>query len=209
MIHRIHGRLLTAGEMAAVVELGGLCLELSTPRSADADLAQLVGGDVVFHTVFYLEGNAVAANFTPRLLGFLTEVERDFFTEFTRVKGVGMRKALRAMSVPAHQIAAAIEAGDERALTALPEIGKKMAAQIVTDLRGQLARFVTAPIVAAGPIRALSSAQRVAVDILVQWGDRRLDAEQLIAAAVEADSALQEPDQIVKAAYRLKSLSSR
>jgi Holliday junction DNA helicase RuvA len=205
MISRITGRLLSAGEMSAVVEIGGLCVELSTPRSADGDLAQLVGGEVLLHTVFYLEGNAVAANFTPRLLGFLTEVERDFFTQFTRVKGVGMRKALRAMSVPAHQIAAAIEAGDERALTALPEIGKKMAAQIVTDLRGQLARFLTAPTAIAAPIRALSDAQRVAMDILIQWGDRRPDAERLVAAAVEAEPTLQEPDQIVKAAYRLKS----
>ena len=206
MIHRISGRLLSAGEMSAVVELGGLCLELGTPRSADAELTGLVGAPVTLHTVFYLEGNAVAANFTPRLLGFLSEVERDFFTAFTRVKGVGMRKALRAMSVPAHQIAAAIEAGDERALTALPEIGKKMAAQIVTDLRGHLAGFLTAAVAISTPIRTLSGAQRVAVEILVQWGDRRSDAEQLVSAAVEADASLSQPDQIVKAAYRLKGV---
>lgn len=205
MIARITGRLISAGEMSALVEMGGLCLELSTPRSADGQLAQLVGETIVLHTVFYLEGNAVAANFTPRLLGFLSEVERDFFSEFTRAKGVGMRKALRAMSVPAHQVAAAIEAGDERALTTLPEIGKKLAAQIVTDLRGQMGRFLTAPIAASPAPRTLNTAQRVAVDILVQWGDRRSDAEQLIAAAVEADGSLLEPDQIVKAAYRLKS----
>ena len=209
MIHRISGRLLSVGEMSAVVEFGGLCLELSTPRSTQTELAPLVGGPVVLHTVFYLEGSAVGANFTPRLIGFLSETERDFFSEFTRVKGVGVRKALRAMSAPAHQIAAAIEAGDERALSSLPEIGKKMAAQIVTDLRGQVGRFLTAPVAASAPVRALSSAQRVAVEILVQWGDRRTDAEQLVAAAVEADSSLREPDQIVKAAYRHKSVAAR
>ncbi|MBI5864529.1 MAG: hypothetical protein HZB38_08485 [Planctomycetes bacterium] len=205
MITRVTGRLLAAAEMSATLDVGGYCLELSTPRSADAELLGLVGQEVTLHTVFYLEGNAVGANFIPRLIGFLSLVERDFFGEFTRVKGVGMRKALRAMNLPAHQIAAAIEAGDERALTALPEIGRKMAAQIVTDLRGQLLRFLAEPTTPPTAARKLTDPQRIAIDILVGWGDRRPDAERLVAEAVETDPACKEPDEIVKAAYRLKA----
>lgn len=205
MIGRVTGKLLAAEENTASVEIGGLCLEIGTPRSAHADLLARVGQDVLLYTVFYLEGNAVVSNFTPRLLGFLTQTDREFFHAFTRVKGVGMRKALRAMSVPAHQIAAAIESGDERALTTLPEIGKKMAAQIVTDLRGQMAAFVIAPIAPSAPARTFTDAQRIAISILVEWGDRKPDAERLVAAAIEAEPGLAEPEQIVKSAYRFKN----
>ena len=205
MISRVAGKLLAADEGTALIDIGGLCLELSTPRSAHAELLARLGQDVLLYTVFYLEGNAVVSNFTPRLLGFLNEIDRSFFIAFTRVKGVGMRKALRAMSVPAHQIAAAIESGDERTLTMLPEIGKKMAAQIVTDLRGQMSAFVIAPAAPSTPARSFTDAQRIAINILIEWGDRKPDAERLVASAIEAEPGLVEPEQIVKTAYRLKS----
>lgn len=205
MISRVTGTLLAADENTALLDIGGFCLEISTPRSAHAGLLARVGQDISLHTVFYLEGNAVVSNFTPRLLGFLNEIDRDFFGAFTKVKGVGMRKALRAMSVPAHQIAAAIESGDERALTTLPEIGKKMAAQIVTDLRGQMSEFVIAPVAPTSAVHSFTDAQRVAINILVEWGDRRPDAERLVAAAIEAEPGLAEPEQIVKSAYRFKN----
>lgn len=205
MISRVVGKLLAAEENAALLEVAGFCLEVSMPRSAHSDLLGRIGQEILVYTVFYLEGNAVVSNFTPRLLGFLNETDRAFFNAFTRVKGVGMRKALRAMSVPAHQIAAAIESGDERALTTLPEIGKKMAAQIVTDLRGQMSSFIIAPIAPSAPPRTFNDAQRIAVNILVEWGDRKPDAERLVAAAIEVESDLSEPEQIVKAAYRLKN----
>jgi hypothetical protein len=50
----------------------------------------------------------------------------------------------------------------------------------------------------------MTDAQRVALEILVQWGDRRADAQRWIAAAVERDPALAEPDAIVRAAYRAR-----
>lgn len=210
MISRITGCLRSADETSARVEVGGVCLDVHIPRSATEELSRRIGQEITLHTVFYLEGNAVGANFSPRLLGFLNETDRGFFNAFTRVKGVGMRKALRAMSVPADQIAAAIEAGDERSLTALPEIGRKMAAQIVTDLRGQLGEYVLSrPTPSAQPARTFTDAQHVAINILVEWGDRRLDAERLVASAIEADAKLIETEQIVKAAYRLKQLGHR
>lgn len=206
MITRIAGRLESVDEFSLLLDRDGLAYEVLIPRFASADLAGRVGETVVLHTVHYIEGNAIGANFTPRLIGFLSVTDRDFFYHFTSVKGVGMRKALRAMSVPPHQIAAAIEHGDERLLTTLPEIGRKLAAQMITDLRGKLAAFLVTS-QASKPLAELTDGQRVALDILVQWGDRRADAQRWITAAVEADPRLKSPDEIVKAAYRVKQLS--
>jgi Holliday junction DNA helicase RuvA len=204
VICRITGRLLSVTEDAAVVDVGGICREVLVPRSALGDLSRLNGSDVTLFTLEYLDGNPAMGHLVPRIVGFLTEAERGFFNELQKVKGLGVRKALRAMSVPAHQIARAIESGDERSLANLPEIGKRTATQMVAQLRGKLERFL-APAAGPAPVAQMTAAQTVALDILVHWGDRRADAQRWIAAAVEADPELKEPDEIVRAAYRIKN----
>lgn len=207
MIVRISGVLAAVEEGSAIVDTGPLAYEILVPASAHLTLLERIGHSVTLFTHQYLEGNPAQSHLTPRLLGFLSADDREFFEEFITVRGVGMRKALRAMAAPAHQIAAAIEQDDQRSLTQLPEIGKKLAAEIVATLRGKLDRFRAALPSAATPQRAISDIQRVAIDILVQWGDRRGDAERLVALAVDADTSLAQPEDIVRAAYRMKHRS--
>ncbi len=212
MICRIKGQLAAIREDAVVLDRDGIGYEVMVPAFAAAELQRCLGQEITLHTVQYFEGNPAGANLIPRLVGFLSDSDRDFFNLFTKVKGISSRRALRVMSVPAAQLAAAIEQGDARLLTTLPEIGKKTAAQIIAELQGKLQAFLagaagrTAGVSAAGfPLTGeLTQAQRIAVEILVQWGDRRADAQRWVAAAVEADSALAEPDDIVRAAYRVK-----
>jgi holliday junction DNA helicase RuvA len=204
VICRVTGRLAGVAEDVAVIDLGGICHEVLVPRSALADLSRLIGSDVTLFTLEYLDGNPAMGHLVPRWVGFLTETDRAFFNELLKVKGMGVRKALRAMSVPAHQIARAIENGDERALAGLPEIGKRTATHVVAQLRGKLERFL-APAAGPLPVAEMTHAQMVALDILVHWGDRRPDAQRWIAAAVEAEPELKEPEAIVRAAYRIKN----
>jgi Holliday junction DNA helicase RuvA len=204
MICRLTGRVEGAQDGAVVLSLGGIAYEALAPAQSIAELMGAVGAEVTLHTLQYMEGAPTGTHFTPRLVGFLTPADRDFFELFTRVKGISTRRALRAMCLPTWQLAGAIEAGDERLLTSLPEIGKRTAAQIIADLRGKLTAFL-APQATSAPFRELSHGQQLAVDILVQWGDRRVDAQRWVTAAVEADVKLSEPDEIVKAAYAQKA----
>ena len=203
MICRITGRVASVSEDTVVVDVGGISYEILAPAAALGQIHDRIGNELSLFTIQYFEGNPAGSHLTPRLVGFLTENDRAFFNQFTRVKGISIRRALRAMSLPAHQLAAAIEQGDARLLTSLPEIGKKTAAQVIAELQGKLHVFVE-PSAAPRPPSELTEAQRVAVDILVQWGDRRADAQRWIAAAVEQDADLTGPDAIVRAAYRLK-----
>lgn len=205
MICRLTGRVSGVGEESIVIEREGLGYEVMVPASAAGDLRRLMGNELTLFTVQYFEGNPAGAHLVPRLIGFLSETDREFFSVFTRVRGISYRRALRAMSYPAHQLAAAIEQGDVRLLTSLPEIGKKTAAQIIAELQGKLLGFLQ-PTAAPLPAAEMTDAQRVAVDILVRWGDRRADAQRWVAVAVEADPSLKEPDAIVRAAYRAKEL---
>ena len=206
MICRLTGRVAHVGEDTVAMDLGGLCYEVMVPASALPELQRLVGNELTLFTVQYFEGNPAGAHLIPRLIGFLSETDRAFFGVFTKVKGISFRRGLRAMSLPAHQLAGAIERGDARYLTSLPEIGKKTAAQIIAELQGKLVRFLE-PSAAPLPIAEMPAAQRIAVDILVQWGDRRADAQRWVTLAVQADPRLAEPDAIVRAAYREKTLA--
>lgn len=203
MICGLRGRLACVQEPYLIVDVDSLSYQVLAPAMTLAALAGEAGCDIALHTIQYLEGSPAASHYTPRLVGFVSQADRDFFLEFTKVKGLSTRRALRAMCLPTPQLAAAIEHGDERLLVGLPEIGKKTAAQIVSELRGTLSRFVEAQ-ASAAPVSALSAAESTALDILVQWGDRRMDAMHWIAEALRAEPALREPGEIVRAAYRVK-----
>lgn len=203
MIARVTGRLSECDDQRVLLEVGALSYELLAPTSCLAQCAHLRNTDVTFFTVHYLEGSLGGGNLTPRLIGFLSEQDRQFFNELIRVKGVSVRKALRAMSVATSVIALAIERGDEGFLKELPEIGKKTASQLISELRGRMAPFL-ASVPVALPLAELSDAQRTALEVLVTWGDRRPDAQRWVAAAVEANPNLATPEEIVRAAYRVK-----
>lgn len=204
MIARITGQVLDATDESVIVDVGGVGYEVLVPALSLPDLAARRGQAITLHTIQTLEGNPAVGNLVPRLLGFVTTEEREFFKLFIRVKGISYRRALRAMCLPIAQIAAAIEQGDARPLTGLPEVGKKMAAAIIAELQGKMQAFVLAAARGVPTTAPLSDVQRVAVEILVQWGDRRVDAQRWVGAAVEADPKLETPEAIVRAAYRVK-----
>ncbi len=203
MICRITGRVQAVNERTIVLDVGPLSYEILVPTSSIASLQRLLDNEISLHTVLYLDGGTGSNQMTPRMLGFLTPSDREFFLEFIKVKNVGMRKALRAMSLPSHQLAAAIERGDDRTLSTLPEIGKRTAAQIIAQLKGTLARFLTADALPA-PVAELNEPQRLALEMLVTWGDRPADAQRWLSRVADEHPELTEPDQLVKAAYRVK-----
>ncbi|MBN2562866.1 MAG: hypothetical protein JXQ75_18240 [Phycisphaerae bacterium] len=205
MIVRVVGQLSEIGEGSAVVDRDGIAYEVLVPSYAVRELSACRGQEITLHTLQYLEGSTAGANMTPRMIGFLHAEDRAFFKQFVTVKGVGVRKGLRALAAPVAQIAADIEAGDAGALTRLPGIGKRMAEQIVAELRGKVAAHAYAvEDVPDAAKRKLNDHQRDAIEILVGWGDSRADAERWIARAAQLHDDLASAEDWVRAAYRIK-----
>ena len=210
MISRITGRLQRLSEGEALIDLGtGVCYDVHVPACDCERIERLTGQDVTLHTIHYLEGDPARGNLLPRLVGFLAEADREFFRVFTTVKGIGIRKALRALARPVSEVAAAIVAKDVRLLKNLPEIGPRMAERLVTELQDKVAAYAgeasaTAAGSAAGSAIKLPDCASEAVSVLVQLGERRNDAialvERVLAVAPEAAS----PEAIIQAVYRLK-----
>jgi holliday junction DNA helicase RuvA len=214
MISRIEGSLLAIDDGRALLGCGHLTYEILVPGSDQQRLAAVIGQPVTFHTLHYFETHNNGAAYIPRLIGFSSPDDRAFFELFTTVKGIGNRKALRALQLPFPSIAAAIAERDVDLLKSLPEIGKRTAETIVAELNGKVDRFVEVKPHAvtrngsptAGEADSRTVLIRDAVAVLVQLGEQKLIARQLIDRAIAADPTLDSPETLMAAAFRLKEL---
>ena len=73
------------------------------------------------------------------LVGFKSKEDRDVFLSLIKVKGLGPKSALNAMSgASSSDIIAAIASNNVAFLKKLPGLGSKAAGQIILDLKGEL-----------------------------------------------------------------------
>lgn len=192
-------------EASALVNCGtGLWYEVLVPAWEVERLTRRLGQDVVLHTIHIVEGDPSRGAVTPRLIGFASEIDRAFFQTFTKVKGIGVRKALRALVRPVAEVAAAIEKKDATFLIALPEIGKRTAEQIIVELHGKLGRYA-GEITHGAETEPMPEAGAEAVSVLVQLGERRADALALVERVLAVAPELTNPETIIQQVYRLKS----
>ena len=141
MITQITGKLVKLFDEQVVMEIGPFQFEVLVSDYTRRQLQQELGNEIQLHTLVYLDGNITQGKVVPRMIGFLTEAEREFFDLFCIVDGVGAKKALRAMIRPVREIASAIEDQDVKVLAGLPGIGPATAERIVAKLRRKVPKF--------------------------------------------------------------------
>ena len=211
MISALTGHLRTVEEDRIHVEVGPLIYEMLVPAADVPVLRGSIGEPMTFHTLFYIEGDASGGNLEPRLIGFLRAEDKSFFQLFITVKGIGPKKALKALVQPVGQIAHAIESKNSRYLVELPQIGKRMAELIVAELAGKAAKFATVAGGAARPAvasTARSPAEEDAIATLMALGERRNDAEHLLDRAIQSSPGLKTTDAFVREMLRLRTVRS-
>jgi Holliday junction DNA helicase RuvA len=215
MIARVTGNLESLQDATATIVPGGaawLALDVLLPAFVARQLIDRIGQPVTLQTYVYLQSPDQGSSFEPRLVGFLTAQERAFFDLFTTVKGIGTRKALRALAEPVPVIAAAAHRGDVKALTQLPEIGKRLAETIVVELKGKLEPYLSAEalesdirgftVAAAEP--ALSGPEEEAVEVLVRLGEIRIEAVRKVSKAairIRESGGAASPEGLVSAVF--------
>lgn len=210
MISALTGELRQVDDDRIHLQIGPMLCELLVPAADVGTLRSQVGEEMTFHTVFYLEGDSSGGNIEPRLVGFLRPEDRSFFQLFITVKGIGPKKALRALVIPVGQIAQAIESKDARSLCQLPQIGKRMAELIVAELAGKVEKFAfdgyeqggTRP----GPMSKRTPAEEDAIAALVALGERRGDAEHLLDRARHGNSKLKSTTEFINEMLRMRTV---
>lgn len=181
MITRITGKLVRLGEETARLEVGAFEYELYIPEFVRRQLQSSLGNEISLKTIQYIEGNPQGSRLVPRLIGFLSEAEIEFFDLVCSVDGMGVKKTLRAMVRPVREVAEAIEEQNVKELSLLPGIGPAMSERIVAKLRRKMAKF--ALMVAREFPEAATSERSVlneAFEALVSLGHSSVEARDKI-----------------------------
>ncbi len=176
--------------------------EVMIPEFVRRQLQPRLGESVSLHTIQYLEGNPAQGRLTPRLVGFLNEIEREFFELFCSVDGVGVKKALRAMVQPVADVAAAIEEQDVKALSALPGIGPATAERVIAKLRRKVPKFA---LLITQEVATLPQSTRGLVEetyeVLRSLGHSETDARRLIDVALKTARKFKDVQELLQAVY--------
>ena len=106
MIVRLTGNVVEVTEESAILERDGVAREVLIPGFAVGELTACRGKEMSLHTIEFIEANQSGGNMTPRLVGFVHPEDRVFFRHFISVKGIGLRKAMKALAEPIRAIAA-------------------------------------------------------------------------------------------------------
>lgn len=202
MITKITGRLVALTDDFLTLQVGAFEYELLIPEFTRRQLQSCVGQDVTLHTIDYLEGNPMQGRLTPRLIGFLSEPEREFFELFCSVDGIGARKALRAMVRPVKDVAMAIEDQDVKTLTSLPGIGPAMAERVVAKLRRKVPKFA---LLVAHQEATMADVEPDVVsevfDVLRSLGHSESDARRLLDTALSKKKKYTDVQSMIQAIY--------
>jgi len=203
LITKITGQLVALQNDVLTLRIDAYEHEVLIPEFTRRQLQSELGQQISLHTIEYLEGNPMQGRMTPRLIGFTSEVEREFFELFCSVDGIGVRKALRAMVRPVKEVATAIEEQDPKGLSMLPGIGPAMAERIIAKLRRKVPKFalmVTREEAAKADVQPDVVSETY--EILRQLGHSESDARRLLDAVLSAKKQYKDVQSLLQAIYQ-------
>jgi holliday junction DNA helicase RuvA len=212
MIATLTGRLRRRGEDRVVLECGGIGYEVFLPpialRALEGATAEAGDKASELHLVIYY--HATRDQPRPVLIGFTSDLDKEFFEKLITVKDIGPMVAARALAAPVAELAAAIARQDEKYLRALPGIGPQKAKNIVAQLQAKVAKFALAreggvaePVEAvAAPVDADGLREMVWEILVKQLGHRPSEASQLITDALRRRPDLGSPEELFDEIYR-------
>jgi Holliday junction DNA helicase RuvA len=171
----------------AVIEVGGIGMAV---QCAPGTLAALRLGEPA-----RLATSLVVREDSLTLYGFADDDERQVFELLQTVSGVGPRLAQTMLAVHSPDaLRTAVASGDEKALTAVPGIGKKGAQRLLLELKDRLGAPLGTAAAAAAPVASAPASWSEQLHAaLVGLGYAPREAEEAVAAVAPQAEAAAEP----------------
>ena len=203
MIARIAGKIIEKGINYLLIDVNGICYEVYLPVAVMQRLPESsTDGKISLITYHYYQ--VEPSRSTPVLIGFLNEIEKEFFQSFITVSGIGPRAAVRALNKPISLIARAIDQGDLKFLQSLPGIGQQRAKEIVAKLQNKVGKF--ALIQDEKTLRETSAVAQdfmeEALAVLMQLEYKKAEAAQMIKKAIERSPGICTTEEILNEVYK-------
>ena len=132
MISFIRGELVSIEEEKIIIDVNGVGYGIYMPGQAMNYLPS-VGEEVKLHTYLNVREDAM------QLFGFLTKDDLEVFKLVIGVSGIGPKGGLSILSqLSPDELRFAVMAGDAKAISAAPGIGKKTAEKLIIELKDRL-----------------------------------------------------------------------
>lgn len=207
MISYISGKIKHKTDDGLVIDVNGLSYEVLVPKAVMSVLENNSLGQENIELVTYHYLHVEPSRSRPVLIGFLNEIEKEFFERFITVSGVGPKAAVRALSMPISAIAEAIDSANFTLLKSLPGIGEQRAREIVAKLQGKVGKFclIQDKISSDAPPALKDNIQEEAIAVLLQLQYKRNEAREMITKAVAANPELSSAEELLNQVYRQKN----
>ena len=209
MIARVKGKLVEKRDQSIILDVHGLFYEIIVPvcvleridETKDAD------GNIYLITHHYFQIGPGSGQ--PVLIGFINEIERDFFQEFIKVSGIGPKAAVKAISQPISEISRAIDEGDLNYLKTLPGIGMQRAKDIIAKLQGKVGKFglIQDKRASTAELTVTADWQEEALSVLLQLQYKRQEALEMVEKALKRSKEITTTEELLNEIYkqRIKS----
>lgn len=203
LITKITGKLLHVGQQTLTLGIDAFEYEVLIPEFTRRQLQGRRGEEVSLFTIQYIDGNAQkGGRLMPRLIGFLNEVEREFFDLFCSVDGVGTKKALRAMVRPVPEVAEVIQQKDAKSLSALPGVGPASADRIIAKLHRKMPKFALLVTRESASGEVDRDVVSETFDVLRTLGHSEAEARRLLDAALATKKSYKDVESLLQAVYQ-------
>ena len=201
---RISGQLSELGETEATINVGAFDYAVYVPDFVRRQLQGREGEEISLRTIEYPEGNPQKGRMTPRLIGFTSDAEREFFELVCSVDGVGVKKTLKAMVRPVRDVAEAIVEKDAERLTLLPGIGPAVADRIIAKLHRKMTPFalMVGSEVETGTAETNRDLIGEALQALVGLGHSTADARSKLEAILGSGQSFDSVEDVLREVYR-------
>lgn len=133
MFYYISGKVTVVEPGMVVIDVGGVGYALNTSYTSARSVK--TGEQATFYTYLHVREGIF------ELYGFARREELSCFKQLIAISGVGPKAAIAILgAVTPEKLALCVISGDEKALTAAPGIGKKLAQRILLEMKDKMSK---------------------------------------------------------------------
>jgi Holliday junction DNA helicase RuvA len=203
MIARISGKVTEKGANYLILDMGGISYKVLLPAALISRIDENINSEGKISLITYHYLQVEPSKSTPVLVGFLNEIEKEFFEVFITVSGIGPRAALRALNKPISLIVRAIDSADVEFLRSLPGIGPQRAREIIAKLQNKVGKFgLIKDDRLKEPEVESKSIKKEALAVLIQLEYKKSEALEMLERALERAASIQTTEELLNEVYK-------